>query len=114
MNDPLLFSSTVLAGSLAGMELASWAVVHPAIWRLEHLEQVHAEKALYRRFGQVQAPQMAATIATSAAAAAASAGPAKTLAGAATGVVHAPKIEHDRRTLSRGGTRVLDSPPGRP
>ncbi len=84
-SEALLFSGTVLAGSLAGMELASWAIVHPAIRRLEHLEQVHAEKALYRRFGQVQAPQMAATIATGAAAAAAASGPARTLAGAATG-----------------------------
>ena len=80
---PLLYSSTVLAGSLAGMELASWAVVHPAIWRLEHLEQVHAEKALYRRFGQVQAPQMTATLALSAAAAAVGTGRARALAGAA-------------------------------
>jgi len=85
INDPLLFSGTLLAGSLAGMELASWGVVHPAIWRLEHLEQVHAEKAIYRRFGLVQAPQMTATIAASAAAATAGDGPAKTLAGAATG-----------------------------
>jgi hypothetical protein len=80
---PLLFSSTLLAGSLAGMELASWGVVHPAIWGLEHLEQVHAEKALYRRFGQVQAPQMAATLAAGAAATATSTGAVKTLAGAA-------------------------------
>ena len=85
MRDTLLFSSTVLAGSLAGMELASWAIVHPAIRRLEHLEQVHAEKALHRRFGAVQAPQMTAAIAASAAAAAAGAGPAKPLAGVATG-----------------------------
>ena len=85
MNEPVLFAGTLLAGSLAGMELASWAVVHPAIWRLDHLEQVHAEKALYRRFGQVQAPQMVATIAASVAAAAAASGAAKTLAGAATG-----------------------------
>jgi Domain of unknown function (DUF1772) len=82
---PVLFCGTVLAGSLAGMELSSWAVVHPAMWRLEHIEQVHAEKALYRRFGQVQAPQMAATIALSAAAGAAADGPTRTLAGVATG-----------------------------
>ncbi len=85
MKDPLLFSSTLLAGSLAGMELASWAVVHPAIRRLEHLEQVHAEKALYRRFGQIQAPQMAATLAATTAVAGARAGAAGTLAGAAAG-----------------------------
>jgi hypothetical protein len=58
----LLLASTALTGSLAGMELASWAVVHPAVGRLEDLEQVHTEKALYRRFGQAQAPQMAATV----------------------------------------------------
>ncbi len=81
--DPLLFASTALAGSLAGMELASWAVVHPAIARLEHLEQVHAEKALYRRFGQVQAPQMAATVTLTAATAAVSDGATRQLAGAA-------------------------------
>jgi hypothetical protein len=85
MDEPLLFSATLLAGSLAGMELGSWAVVHPAMWRLPHLEQVHAEKALYRRFGLVQAPQMTATIALSAAATAATAGSARTLAGVATG-----------------------------
>lgn len=85
MDEPLLFSATLLAGSLAGMELGSWAVVHPAMWRLQHLEQVHAEKALYRRFGLVQAPQMTATIALSAAATAATAGSARTLAGVSTG-----------------------------
>ena len=84
MSDTLLFSSTTIAGSLAGMELASWAVVHPAIRGLEHLEQVHAEKALYRRFGQVQAPQMAATIVAGAAVVAKGAGPARRLASAAT------------------------------
>ena len=85
MEDALLFSSTVLAGSLAGMELASWAIVHPATSRLEHIEQVHAEKALYRRFGQVQAPQMAATIALSAAATTVTDGPRRTLTMVATG-----------------------------
>ncbi|MBV9817293.1 MAG: DUF1772 domain-containing protein [Solirubrobacterales bacterium] len=81
----LLYASTALAGSLAGTELASWAVVHPAIARLEHLEQVHAEKALYRRFGQIQAPQMAATVTLSAITAATAQRPTRTLAGAATG-----------------------------
>ncbi len=85
MEDALLFSATVVGGSLAGMELASWAVVHPAMWQLEHIEQVHAEKALYRRFGMVQAPQSAAAVALCAAATAATEGPARTLAGAATG-----------------------------
>ncbi|MBA3420751.1 MAG: DUF1772 domain-containing protein [Thermoleophilaceae bacterium] len=58
----LLAAATLLAGSLAGMELCSWGVVHPALGRLDHLEEIHAEKAMYRRFGIVQAPQMAATV----------------------------------------------------
>lgn len=85
MEDALLFGATVVGGSLAGMELASWAVVHPAMWQLEHIEQVHAEKALYRRFGMIQAPQSAAAVALCAAATAATEGPARTLAGVATG-----------------------------
>ena len=71
------------------MELASWGVVHPAIGRLDHLEQVHAEKALYRRFAQVQAPQMATTVTLGAATAVTSAGLTRTLAAAATGCVSA-------------------------
>ncbi len=85
VHDALRFSSTLLAGSLAGMELASWAVVHPAVARLSHLEQVHAEKALYRRFAQIQAPQMALTIIITGVTAAASEGVARTLSGVATG-----------------------------
>lgn len=62
MTETLLLVATLLAGSLAGMELGSRAVVHPALGRLDHLEERHAEKAMYRRFGIVQAPQMAATV----------------------------------------------------
>ena len=83
--DGVLFVGTLLAGSLAGMELGSWAVVHPAMWRLEHMEQVHAEKALYRRFGLVQAPQMALTVTLSGIAAGVLHGHPRTLATAATG-----------------------------
>jgi uncharacterized membrane protein len=82
---PLWFASTVLAGSLTGMELASWAVVHPAIGRLKHLEQVHVETALYRRFAQVQAPQMAIAVTLSAATAATSNGATRRLAAGSTG-----------------------------
>ncbi|MBA2531792.1 MAG: DUF1772 domain-containing protein [Nocardioidaceae bacterium] len=85
VHDALRFSSTLLAGSLAGMELASWAVVHPAVARLSHIEQVHAEKALYRRFAQIQAPQMAFTITLAGVTAAASEGSARTFAAVATG-----------------------------
>ena len=83
--DLLLLSSTVVTGSLAGMELASWAVVHPAMARLEHVEEVHAEKALYRRFATVQAPQMTIALAGTALTASALNGNARTLAIVATG-----------------------------
>ncbi|MDQ3721123.1 MAG: DUF1772 domain-containing protein [Actinomycetota bacterium] len=37
-------------------------MVHPALWRLDHLEQVHAERQVYRRFGMVDPFLMTATI----------------------------------------------------
>lgn len=76
----LLFLATFLGGSLAGMELCSWAVVHPALGSLAHLEEVHAEKAMYRRFGIVQPPQMALTLVLAGVAGAAGGGAARTLA----------------------------------
>jgi hypothetical protein len=85
MSDLLLLSSTVVTGSLAGMELASWAVVHPAVTLLDHLEEVHAEKRLYRRFGLVQAPQMALAVTLAGLTTAAVDGCARTLAATATG-----------------------------
>ncbi len=83
--EPLVFASTFLSGSLAGMEVCSWAVVHPAMRGLDHLEEVHAEKALYRRFGLVQAPQMAATVTLAGLTAGLSGGSVATLAWVATG-----------------------------
>ncbi|MDQ3586938.1 MAG: DUF1772 domain-containing protein [Actinomycetota bacterium] len=53
----------LLAGLLAGSELTSRGIVHPALWRLAHLEQVHAEKQMYRRFAMVDPWLMTATIA---------------------------------------------------
>lgn len=53
----------VLAGLLAGSELTSRGIVHPALWRLDHIEQVHAEKQMYRRFAMVDPWLMTATIA---------------------------------------------------
>ncbi|MBA2420826.1 MAG: DUF1772 domain-containing protein [Thermoleophilaceae bacterium] len=37
-------------------------MVHPALWRLDHLEQVHAERQVYRRFGMVDPFLMTATV----------------------------------------------------
>jgi hypothetical protein len=55
------FSAVVLAGVLTGSELTSWAVVHPTLWKLEHREQVHAEKLVYKRFGSIDPFLMTAT-----------------------------------------------------
>jgi hypothetical protein len=49
----LRFAALLLAGLLAGSELASRLIVHPALWRLSHDVQVKAEKAVYRRFGSI-------------------------------------------------------------
>ncbi len=49
------------AGLLAGSELTSRVIVHPALWRLPQESQVKAEKLMYRRFGSVDPCLMAAT-----------------------------------------------------
>ena len=56
------FVAVVLAGLLAGSELTSWGLVHPTLWRLEHREQVRAEKLMYRRFASVDPFLMTATV----------------------------------------------------
>jgi len=67
----LRFAALVLAGLLAGSELTSRLVVHPALWRLPHDAQVKAEKAMYRRFAFVDPFLMTATVIACFAAAAA-------------------------------------------
>jgi hypothetical protein len=56
------FVAVVLAGLLAGSELTSWGIVHPTLWKLDHREQVRAEKLMYRRFASVDPFLMTATI----------------------------------------------------
>jgi hypothetical protein len=58
----LRYSSLVLAGLLAGSELTSRVIVHPALWRLSHDAQVKAEKLIYRRFGSIDPFLMTATV----------------------------------------------------
>ncbi len=58
----LRFAALVLAGLLAGSELTSRLVVHPALWRLPHDAQVKAEKAMYRRFAFVDPFLMTVTL----------------------------------------------------
>ena len=58
----LRYASLVLAGPLAGSELTSRLIVHPALWRLPHDAQVMAEKLIYRRFGSVDPFLMTATV----------------------------------------------------
>ncbi len=56
------FVAVLLAGLLAGSELTSWGIVHPALWKLDHREQVRAERLMYRRFASVDPFLMTATI----------------------------------------------------
>jgi hypothetical protein len=58
------FSAVVLSGVLTGSELTSWGIVHPTLSKLEHREQVHAEKLMYKRFGSIDPFLMTATTAT--------------------------------------------------
>ena len=81
----LRFVALVLAGLLAGSELTSRIIVHPALWQLPHDAQVKAEKATYRRFASIDPFLMTATVAVCFAAAAAEHGTAATLTFAAAG-----------------------------
>lgn len=57
------FSAVVLSGVLTGSELTSWGIVHPTLWKLEHREQVRAEKLVSKRFGSIDPFLMTATTA---------------------------------------------------
>jgi hypothetical protein len=81
----LRFAALGLAGLLAGSELTSRLVVHPALWRLPHDAQVKAEKAIYRRFAFVDPFLMTATVIACFAAAATEHGTAAALTFAAAG-----------------------------
>jgi hypothetical protein len=81
--DGLRFAALVLAGLLAGSELTSRLIVHPALWRLPHGAQVTAEKIMYRRFAAVDPFLMTATVIACFAAAAAEHGTAAALTFAA-------------------------------
>ena len=81
----LRFAALGLAGLLAGSELTSRLVVHPALWRLPHDAQVKAEKAMYRRFAFVDPFLMTATVIACFAAAATEHGTAAALTFAAAG-----------------------------
>lgn len=81
----LRFAALVLAGLLAGSELTSRLIVHPALWRLPHGAQVKAEKLIYRRFASVDPFLMTATVIVCFAAAAAEHGTVATLTFAAAG-----------------------------
>lgn len=74
--------AVLLAGLLAGSELTSRAIVHPALWKLEHCEQVRAEKLMYRRFASIDPFLMSATVVACLIAAGQLDGDSATLAGA--------------------------------
>jgi hypothetical protein len=83
--DARSFGAVVLAGVLTGSELTSRAIVHPALWKLNHAEQVRAEKLVYKRFGSIDPFLMTATTAACFIAASGLRGRAATLALAAGG-----------------------------
>lgn len=60
------FSAVLLARVLTGSELTSWGMTHPTLWKLEHAEQVRAEKLFYKRFASVDPFLMTATTADAA------------------------------------------------
>jgi Domain of unknown function (DUF1772) len=96
----LRYATLLLAGLLAGSELTSRVIVHPALWRLPHDAQVKAEKLMYRRFGTIDPFLMTATVIVSWIAAADQHGGASTLTFAAAGCF----------TLMLGMTLVLNMP----
>jgi Domain of unknown function (DUF1772) len=57
------FAAVLLSGLLTGSELTSWGIVHPTLRKLDHREQVQAEKLIYRRFGSVDPFLQTGTIA---------------------------------------------------
>jgi hypothetical protein len=77
------FIAVILAGLLTGSELTSWGIVHPTLWKLDHPEQVRAEKLFYRRFASIDPFLQTATIAACFIAASGLHGPSATLALAA-------------------------------
>ncbi len=83
--DVAAFVAVMLAGLLAGSDLTSRAIVHPALWRLDHAEQVRAEKLTYARFAMIDPFLMSATIAACFVAAATMSGDAAAMALAAGG-----------------------------
>jgi uncharacterized membrane protein len=77
---PAAYIALLLAGVLAGSELTSRLIVHPALWRLPYEMQVAAEKLMYRRFASVDPFLMTATVISGFVAAASLHGRASTLA----------------------------------
>ena len=62
MVNGLRYAALVLAGLLAGSELTSRLIVHPALWRLPHDAQVKSEKLIYRRFASIDPFLMTAPV----------------------------------------------------
>lgn len=58
------FANLVLAGTLAGNELGTWAAVHPALERLSPPERLRAEQEITRRFGAIMPAWMGAALAS--------------------------------------------------
>jgi hypothetical protein len=55
-------ANLLLAGTLTGNELGTWAAVHPAVERLSPPERLRAEQELTRRFGAIMPAWMGAPL----------------------------------------------------
>ena len=58
-------ANLLLAGTLAGNELGTWAAVHPAAEKLGPPERLRAEQELTRRFGAIMPAWMGAALVSS-------------------------------------------------
>lgn len=56
------FVNLLLAGSLAGNELGTWAAVHPALERLSPPERIRAEQEVTRRFAAIMPVWMGSAV----------------------------------------------------
>jgi uncharacterized membrane protein len=74
MTEAVVFVGVLLAGLLAGNELATLIAFHPALRRIPLRAQVEAERALTRRLGAIMPVYMTAALLAAVAAAVALAG----------------------------------------
>lgn len=65
----IALANVCLAGLLTGNEWGGWVAVHPALDQLPASSRLHAEQAVYRRYGRIMPFLMTSTVASGIAAA---------------------------------------------